>query len=235
MTFDLKKATSLIGRQIAGESPPEPIDSSTSSGYVTMEQSPDDVSNRFFSSLLYDVLQVLVTLWVIILSYLWSYVWRQHNKKFFFSVCFVVPAVLSFGFMLSGILTTLVVCGKFYSIFANFKEKLMCLVNGESPGGSLLDRKHRSGSSTSVVSVISEEYFVAPSLCRQHSLSTNSLPTRPPSDVCRHTYHGASAFPHTTISGPGSGSVSGHALTSAPDSTSATSLASAPSCLPFGG
>uniref|UniRef100_A0A0K0DK03 Uncharacterized protein n=1 Tax=Angiostrongylus cantonensis TaxID=6313 RepID=A0A0K0DK03_ANGCA len=90
----------------------------------------------------------------------------------------------------------------------------------------MLNRRNRSGSSTSVVSVISEEYFVAPPLCRRHSLSTNSLPSRPPSEALRHTLHGAPAFALALASG------SGYSPASAPGSASASSPVSAPTSAP---
>lgn len=147
-----------------------------------------DSGKELSTSIFYDVVQALVALWTCVFSLLYSYAWRQHRKKFIMSIFFVVPTVFTVCCVISGLLATIVVLGRIFSTpiaykdFLNMREKML---NGQDSVD--YSKRQRSYSGTSSVSVTSEDYLPKP-LCRRHSVSHNSLCSRPPSVSRKYSY-----------------------------------------------
>lgn len=147
-----------------------------------------DSGKEFTTSVFYDVVQALVALWTCVFSLLYSYAWRQHKKKFIMSIFFVVPTVFTVCCVISGLLATIVVLGRMFSTpiaykdFLNMREKML---NGQDSVDCV--KRQRSCSGASSVSVTSEDYLPKP-LCRRHSVSYNSLCSRPCSVNRKYSY-----------------------------------------------
>ncbi|XGW12887.1 hypothetical protein V3C99_013494 [Haemonchus contortus] len=147
-----------------------------------------DPGKELSTSIFYDVVQALVALWTCVFSLLYSYAWRQHRKKFLLSIFFVVPTVFTVCCIISGLLATIVVLGRLFSApiaykdFLNMREKML---NRQDSIDCL--KRQRSYSGASSVSVTSEDYLPKP-LCRRHSVSHNSLCSRPPSVNRKYSY-----------------------------------------------
>ncbi|VDP07013.1 unnamed protein product [Heligmosomoides polygyrus] len=147
-----------------------------------------DSGKELSTSIFYDVVQALVALWTCVFSLLYSYAWRQHRKKFIMSIFFVVPTVFTVCCVISGLLATIVVLGRIFSTpiaykdFLNMREKMLNRQDSVD-----YSKRQRSYSGTSSVSVTSEDYLPKP-LCRRHSVSHNSLCSRPPSVSRKYSY-----------------------------------------------
>ncbi|EYC22846.1 hypothetical protein Y032_0016g2985 [Ancylostoma ceylanicum] len=151
-------------------------------------QVSSDPGKELSTSIFYDVVQALVALWTCVFSLLYSYAWRQHRKKFILSIFFVVPTVFTVCCIISGLLATMVVLGRMFSTpiaykdFLNMREKMLNRQDSINCG-----KRQRSYSGASSVSVTSEDYLPKP-LCRRHSVSHNSLCSRPPSVNRKYSY-----------------------------------------------
>ncbi|VDM71965.1 unnamed protein product [Strongylus vulgaris] len=105
-------------------------------------------------------------------------------------IFFVVPTVFTVCCIISGLLATMVVLGRMFSTpiaykdFLNMREEML---NHQDSVDSAVDKRQRSYSGTSSISVTSEDYLPKP-LCRRHSVSYNSLCSRPPSVNRKYSY-----------------------------------------------
>ncbi|KJH49455.1 hypothetical protein DICVIV_04392 [Dictyocaulus viviparus] len=128
----------------------------------SLNEAMNEPPMNMFSALIYEILQALVTLWMCIFSFFYTYAWRQEKKKFLMSVFVVIPSVVIVGGFVSGLLIMLVILGKIYSGLTALKRKISRENEPET------DDWRNHSYSLRMASLRADE-LLKRSLCRRHS------------------------------------------------------------------
>jgi hypothetical protein len=125
-----------------------------------------------------DLIQAQLAFWTLVFSFLYSYAWQQHRKKFLMSIFVGIPLVLIVCFTIAWLLGTIVVLSRLFSTSLKIEEMLKY---GKCDNEADLNRRRRTLSNASRSSLVSYserssscEELPKP-VCRKHSSSNSSL------------------------------------------------------------
>uniref|UniRef100_A0A914CG14 Uncharacterized protein n=1 Tax=Acrobeloides nanus TaxID=290746 RepID=A0A914CG14_9BILA len=126
---------------------------------------------------IYEIINSQLALWTLVFSFLYSYAWKQHRKKFLMSMVFVVPTVMIVLCTISSLLTVIVILGRIFSTPIKIDDMLK-FGHNEEDDQAYPRRRSLSGtscrSSLSGRSSSTDELLPKP-FCRKHSMSNGSL------------------------------------------------------------
>ncbi|KAE9548090.1 hypothetical protein FO519_008696 [Halicephalobus sp. NKZ332] len=136
-----------------------------------------DESEDKKSGLIQDLVQAELAFWTLIFSFIYSYAWLQHRKKFLLSVFVAIPLVLIVCITIAWLLGIIVVLSRMFSTGLKIEQMLKF---GQADSEEVIKRRRslsnasrRSSVSFSGRSSSCEE--LPKPVCRKHSTSTNSL------------------------------------------------------------
>uniref|UniRef100_A0A7E4ZXN0 Transmembrane protein n=1 Tax=Panagrellus redivivus TaxID=6233 RepID=A0A7E4ZXN0_PANRE len=122
-----------------------------------------------------EIYNAQMSFWSLVFSFLYSYAWLQHRKKFMMTSFVIIPIVLSICFTIAWLLSVIIIICRIFTIRANI-EGMFRTQEVEEPQSSPIRRRLGSTSSTASQfdrSVSCEE--LPRPLCRKHSTSSTSI------------------------------------------------------------
>jgi hypothetical protein len=126
-----------------------------------------------------DLIQAQLAFWTLVFSFLYSYAWQQHRKKFLMSIFVGIPLVLMVCFTIAWLLGTIVILSRLFSTSLKIEEMLKYGKCDTAEADA--NRRRRTLSNASRCSLVSLsgrssscEELPKP-VCRKHSSSNSSL------------------------------------------------------------
>jgi hypothetical protein len=127
------------------------------------------------NSIIHDLIQAELAFWTLVFSFLYSYAWTQHRKKFIMTIFVGIPVVFIVCFTIAWLLGTIVVLSRLFSTSIKIEEMLKYGKCENDEG----NRRRRTLSNASKCSIISGRSSSGEELpkpvCRKHSSSNTSL------------------------------------------------------------
>uniref|UniRef100_A0AC34FBP5 Uncharacterized protein n=1 Tax=Panagrolaimus sp. ES5 TaxID=591445 RepID=A0AC34FBP5_9BILA len=143
------------------------------SHYTELVSSEDDDPKR--NNVVQDLIQAQLAFWTLVFSFLYSYAWQQHRKKFLGTIFVAIPLVFIVCFTIAWLLGTIVVLSRLFSTSLKIEEMLKY---GKCDSDEV-NRRRRTLSNASKCSIVSGRSSSGEELpkpvCRKHSSSNTSL------------------------------------------------------------